>query len=170
LEKDNSHRLAYVTEAQTVPLIHVGRNLEVYVAAIKRSPKLFAKEHTCPKGALSYETIPTNLMHVRSTFEDSLGASPALKSDGKSYITSRSFRVPSEAKEMRHRVWFNMWRSQHWPYVEPQSGSTLFWYDRALEGIVWKSRIIQIERFKYENKEVAREYILQRFDSDVITD
>jgi hypothetical protein len=95
---------------------------------------------------------------------------PRSKSNGNSYITSRSFRLPSEAREMRERIWFNMWKRQHWPYIEPQAGSTLFWYDRAIGCIVWKCRIIQIERFEYENKEVAREYILQRFDRDVITD
>src|SRR5216683_2733870 len=55
---------------------------------------------------------------------------PRSGADNNKYITSRSFPLPSSAKEMRDRVWFNMWQSQQWPYLEPQSGNTLFWYDR----------------------------------------
>src|SRR6185436_7928016 len=63
-----------------VPVIHVSRLLNEYVKAVKRSPKLAAKEQIALGGmvpnllraskALSYKTILKNLLHVRSMFGD----------------------------------------------------------------------------------------------------
>lgn len=63
-----------------VPVIHISRMLDEYVQAIKRSPKLAAKDRIAlgaivpnllraPK-ALAYDTILDSLLHVRSNFPD----------------------------------------------------------------------------------------------------
>jgi 7-cyano-7-deazaguanine tRNA-ribosyltransferase len=63
-----------------VPVIHISRKLNEYIAAVKRSPKLMAKDRLALGGivpnllraskALSYETVLKNLLHVRSSFGD----------------------------------------------------------------------------------------------------
>jgi hypothetical protein len=75
------------------------------------------------------------------------------------FITSRGFALPTDAGEMDEKLWFNMWQRRLWPYKELDEGDTLYWYDTKELAIVWRSRVVQVERFEYANKD----QVLKRF-------
>jgi hypothetical protein len=77
------------------------------------------------------------------------------------FITSRGFPLPTDPTEMMGRLWFNMWQRRLWPYKELDEGATLYWYDTKEQAIVWKSKVIQVERLEYANKDE----IAKRFDA-----
>jgi hypothetical protein len=78
------------------------------------------------------------------------------------FITSRGFQLPSDPGEMASTLWFNMWQPRLWPYKELDEGATLYWYCTKERAIVWRSRVIQVERFEYLSKDEVR----KRFESD----
>jgi hypothetical protein len=73
------------------------------------------------------------------------------------FITSRGFALPTDAGEMTENLWFNLWQRRLWPYKELDEGDTLYWYDTKEQAIVWRSRVAQVERFEYANKDEVRE-------------
>jgi hypothetical protein len=88
----------------------------------------------------------------------SLGFEVVAKAPGakEGFVTSRSFPLPADPGEMASNLWFNMWQSRLWPYKELEEGATLYWYDTKEQAIVWRSRVIQVERFPYTSKEEVR--------------
>src|SRR5262249_23816964 len=72
------------------------------------------------------------------------------------FVTSRGFALPTDAVEMADKLWFNMWQRRLWPYNELQEGDTLYWYDSTEQAIVWRSRVTQVERFEFSNKDEVR--------------
>lgn len=68
------------------------------------------------------------------------------------YITSRSFKLPTDSKEFEEHDWFNMWQNQLFPYKELLEGDTLYWYDSVQKRIVWKTKISKIVKFPYDSK------------------
>lgn len=79
------------------------------------------------------------------------------------YITSRGFRLPESAQEMTNRFWFNMWQRKIWPYQELVVGDILYWYESPSKCIVWKTRVSNIDRFQYKNKDAAGQRLKERF-------
>jgi len=79
------------------------------------------------------------------------------------YITSRGFKLPKSAEEMTNRFWFNMWRLKLWPYQELVVGDILYWYESPDKCIVWKTRVSDVDRFQYGNKDAAGRRLKERF-------
>ncbi len=69
------------------------------------------------------------------------------------YITSRSFTLPEDSKELEKSDWFNMWAKQLFPYKELLIGDILYWYDSTKNAIVWKTKVTEIVRFPYQSKQ-----------------
>jgi hypothetical protein len=91
---------------------------------------------------------------LRSLGFDVVEKDVTTKRDG--FVTSRGFALPTDAGEMEDKLWFNMWQRRLWPYQELQEGVTLYWYDSTEQAIVWRSRVTQIERFEFSNKDEVR--------------
>src|SRR3712207_1696062 len=79
------------------------------------------------------------------------------------YITSRGFVLPASAEEMADTFWFNMWRTMQWPYKELKVGDRLYWYESPSKSIVWKSEVVEVVRFEYQDKSVAGRELAERF-------
>jgi hypothetical protein len=79
------------------------------------------------------------------------------------YVTSRNFILPATIPEMTAGFWFNMWKSKLWPYEELIKGDLLYWYESPSKSLVWKTRVKDIERFKYEDKILAGKKMEKRF-------
>ena len=86
------------------------------------------------------------------------------------FITSRGFALPDDSESLTVRSWYNMWKPRRWPYNELKGHDTLFWYDSTLKMIVWKTRVTEIVRFEYGNREEVRERLLQEYGDDPIDD
>lgn len=71
---------------------------------------------------------------------------------------------------MAEKLWFNMWRPRLWPYQELQKGDTLYWFDTTEQAIVWKSRVGQIERFEFANKDEVRKHFQAAFGVSDLND
>jgi hypothetical protein len=83
--------------------------------------------------------------------------------DEMEYITSRGFKLPESDAELRDGVWFNMWRTRLWPYKELVTADLLFWYESPSKAIVWKTRVVDTDRFVYEDKAAAADRMEERF-------
>jgi hypothetical protein len=68
------------------------------------------------------------------------------------YIITRNFELPTDKKEMEQSDWFNLWKRKFFPYAELLVGDTLYWFDRTQERLVWKTKVIKIDRFAYKKK------------------
>jgi hypothetical protein len=79
------------------------------------------------------------------------------------YITSRGFTLPESPEEIASGFWFNLWRINLWPYRELVVGDTLYWYESPSKSIVWKSRVADIDRFRYDSKQAAQARLRARF-------
>jgi len=86
------------------------------------------------------------------------------------FITSRGFALPTDAGGMIKNLWFNMWQRRLWPYNELDEGDTLYWYDTKEQAIVWRSQVVQVERFKYANKDDVRKRFQVSFGLDDLND
>lgn len=86
------------------------------------------------------------------------------------FITSRGFALPTDSGEMGENLWFNMWQRRLWPYKELDEGDTLYWYDTKEQAIVWRSRVAQVERFEYANKNEVRKKFQVSFGLDDLND
>jgi hypothetical protein len=87
-----------------------------------------------------------------------------------SFVTSRSFALPTDAEEMVERLWFNMWQPRLWPYRELKVGDWLYWYDPTKQAIVWQSLVSRVERFEFNDKFEVRRRLRSLFGVDVSTD
>jgi len=79
------------------------------------------------------------------------------------FITSRRFILPLSADEMAERSWFNLWHRKLWPYQELVIGDTLYWYESPSKNIVWKSKVVDVDRYSYDRKKIVREKLESRF-------
>lgn len=79
------------------------------------------------------------------------------------YITSRGFKLPESEQEFADSFWFNLWSIKLWPYQEIVVGDVLYWYESPSKCIVWKSRVIDLDRFPYNNKQNVRDRLGSRF-------
>ncbi len=79
------------------------------------------------------------------------------------YITSRRFTLPESPDEFATFFWFNLWRRRLWPYRELLPGDILYWYESSKQHIVWKSRVVEVDRFPYESREEVRVRLEDRF-------
>jgi len=75
------------------------------------------------------------------------------------YIISRGFKLPDNVNEFENKDWFNMWSNQQFPYKELLIGDILYWYDSTHKAIIWKTKVIHIARFPYnEKKEIISKF------------
>lgn len=79
------------------------------------------------------------------------------------HITSRGFTLPKSADEFADRFWFNLWRINLWPYRELIVGDILYWYESPSKCIVWKSRVVDVDRFFYDSREAVQKRLRGRF-------
>lgn len=86
------------------------------------------------------------------------------------YITSRSFRLPSDAATMKNRLWFNMWQKRLQPYGDLQSGDIVYWYDTFEQALVWKSQVTRVERLLYRSKANLKKQFSDLFGIDGLND
>jgi hypothetical protein len=69
------------------------------------------------------------------------------------YITSRGFELPSDQVEMEGVDWFNMWKNKNFPFYELLVGDILYWFDSKAQKLLWKTKVVKIDRFPYANKQ-----------------
>ena len=69
------------------------------------------------------------------------------------YITSRGFKLPTDQAEMENFDWYNMWHNKNFPYYELLIGDILYWFDTRAQKLVWKTKVVSIDRFPYANKQ-----------------
>lgn len=79
------------------------------------------------------------------------------------YITSRRFTLPESPEEFATHFWFNLWRINLWPYKELLPDDILYWYESPSRCIVWKSRVVDVDRFSYKSREEVRIRLEGRF-------
>lgn len=72
-----------------------------------------------------------------------------------SLVTSRNYDLPDTPEALGSELWFNLWMRQLWPYRELAVHDTLYWYESHSRCIVWKSRVVGVQRFSYERKQDA---------------
>ncbi len=69
-----------------------------------------------------------------------------------SYITSRSYPIDYEPTDYE----YHMWRIKRWPYVEVDKNQILYFYETPNQRLVWRTRIVEVDRFEYNSKAEAR--------------
>jgi hypothetical protein len=79
------------------------------------------------------------------------------------YITSRNFTLPVTPPEMGRRGWYNMWQKQLWPYRELSVGDILYWLESKSGTVVWKTQVVDVDRFQYTDKATAVDRMEQKF-------
>ena len=79
------------------------------------------------------------------------------------FITSRGYELPCRFEQMEQGLWFNMWKRKLWPYLELNPNDTLYWYETVCSCIVWKTVVIEVMRFSYENKDKAFRELRNKF-------
>ncbi len=79
------------------------------------------------------------------------------------YITSRGHEIPNNVVEFEADLRFHLWRNKLWPYQELVIGDILYWYETPSQSIVWKSKVVDVERFPYNNKDEVRRKLIERF-------
>lgn len=79
------------------------------------------------------------------------------------FVTSRGYKILPTSKQMEQGVWFNMWVRRNWPYLELNHNDTLYWYETISGCIVWKTAVVEIDKFSYNNKSKAFLRIKDRF-------
>jgi len=70
------------------------------------------------------------------------------------YITSRSFDLPTDKEQMESSDWFNMWKRRNFLYKEILIGDILYWFETKTQQLVWKTKIISVERYPYSDKKL----------------
>jgi hypothetical protein len=75
------------------------------------------------------------------------------------FITTRNFALPDDKGEMESSEWFNMWKRKNFPYNELLVGDTTYWFDRKKQVLLWKTSIVMVDRFPYDQKS----QILERY-------
>jgi hypothetical protein len=70
------------------------------------------------------------------------------------FITSRSDQIliPQDNQGMEKENWFNMWERRNFPYNELVVGDILYWLETKTQKIVWKTKVVFIDRYRYTNK------------------
>jgi hypothetical protein len=71
------------------------------------------------------------------------------------YIISRHV-LPEISEEFEKQPRYNLWTYKYWPYVQLKSGDTLYWYQSSTKNIVWKTRVVAIDRFPYDVKQTVQ--------------
>jgi hypothetical protein len=79
------------------------------------------------------------------------------------YIASRGYRFPQSSVAFGDSYWFSLWKRKLWPYEEMEIGVLLYWYETPSKCIVWKSTIVDVDRFRYTSKSEARRRLVSRF-------
>jgi len=73
------------------------------------------------------------------------------------FVTSRNFVLPENPDGLTNGQWFNLWSRRLWPYNELEIGATLYWYHSPSRCIVWRSRVVDVNRFAYGRKYEVKE-------------
>jgi len=79
------------------------------------------------------------------------------------FITSRGYKLPGSFEQMEQGVWVNMWTRKLWPYLDLNINDTLYWYETISSCVVWKTAVVEVERFSYDNKDKAFRKLKDKF-------
>ncbi len=71
---------------------------------------------------------------------------------------------------VKNTNWFNLWRKQNWPYSELKEGDFLLWYDSKIKSVLWKTKVVDVDRFEYKNIGEVITRIKEHFGSDPTDD
>lgn len=75
------------------------------------------------------------------------------------FITSKGVALPKDQEGIETEEWFNIWEKRNFPYKELLEGDILYWFDTIQQQLVWKTRVVQVERFPYGDKnELYKKY------------
>jgi 5-methylcytosine-specific restriction protein A len=69
------------------------------------------------------------------------------------FVVSIGNDPPDADEERSGWPWFHLWQRRLWPYADLNVGDVLYWYDPALQAVRWKTRVADVYRFEYTNKE-----------------
>lgn len=69
------------------------------------------------------------------------------------FITSRGFKLPENKHEIEESDWFNMWMRKEFPYSELFPGDILYWFDTTKQKLVWRTKVVKVERYPYKKKQ-----------------
>ena len=72
------------------------------------------------------------------------------------FITSRNGVLPDTAEGLASALWFNLWPNRLWPYNELELGDTVYWYHSLSKCIVWRSHVVDVNRFPYRQKDQVK--------------
>src|SRR5438105_2074301 len=73
------------------------------------------------------------------------------------FVTSRNFGLPEGAEGLTSSLWFNLWANKLWPYNELELGDTVYWYQSPDKRVVWRSHVVDVNRFAYRRKDQVKE-------------
>jgi len=79
------------------------------------------------------------------------------------YITSRGFTLPESPEEFAAELRFNLWRKKLWPYRDLIPRDILYWYESPSRCIVWKSRVVDVDRFSYNSRKEVQVRLEARY-------
>jgi len=57
-----------------------------------------------------------------------------------------------------------MWKKKLFPYQELKVGDVLYWYESKSKSVAWRTRVVNIERFSYDNKDAVKRRLKKKFD------
>ena len=69
------------------------------------------------------------------------------------YIVSRNYKLPTEKDVFEEGPWFNVYKNDKWPYTKLAKGDILYFYESKTKRIVWKAEVVNVNRYKYEDRE-----------------
>ncbi len=78
------------------------------------------------------------------------------------HITSRP-KVASTPSEMEEGVFFNLWQKKLWPYKMVSVGDILYWYEASSGKILWRTRVVVVDKFEYDDLKDAGDQIERKF-------
>lgn len=79
------------------------------------------------------------------------------------YIISRGHKIPNSKLKFEANFRFHLWQKKLWPYRELLIGDILYWYETPSKSIVWKSRVVDLDRFSYKDKNEVGQRLVARF-------
>jgi predicted restriction endonuclease len=67
-------------------------------------------------------------------------------------ISKGSKLLPNEKQKMEDESWFNMWTKRNFPYKLLIEGDILYWLDTTKKQLVWKTEVLEVDRYPYNDK------------------
>lgn len=75
-----------------------------------------------------------------------------IKIESVEFIISKGGDLPTDIHKMESSEWFNIYATKKMPYKMLMEGDILYWLDTTLNQLKWKSKVVNVERYKYLDK------------------